>query len=107
LKWQIDIWPQVWITKRNTSEWTLKDSKYLILKLTLQRPRKIHDIDFTRLSKIWDLKTIEIQFNMLMKSVPVSSALPLQVVLSQLLDDHHLSIPTIDQIKNRDDFQSW
>jgi len=107
LKWQIDIWPQVLRIKRNTTEWTIRDSKFLLIKLTVQKPRKINDFDFTRLSKIWDQKTIEYQFNMLMKSVPVSSVLPLQVVLSQLLDYHHLSIPTINQISKRDDFKSW
>jgi len=107
LKWQTDIWPMISRTKSATTEWTPKDTKYLIMKVCLQRPNEWGDIDFFSLSKKWPLSTIQYQFQLLVKVIPVSAVLPLRVVLSQLLQKYSLSLEVINQTKSKEEYINW
>jgi len=106
-KWQVDLWPRVYDKMLNTSDWDSKDTEYLLIKIALQKPRDHSEIDFTKISKMWDSKTLQFQFNAILKTIAAAYVLPLQVVLSQLLNKYHLNLSLIEATKKKDDFKSW
>jgi len=73
------------------------------MKVCLQRPNEWSDIDFFGLSKKWPISTIQYQFQLLVKVIPVSAVLPLRVVLSELLQKYSLPLEVINQTKSKEE----
>jgi len=107
LKWQVDLWPKVYERMITTAQWDRKDTEYLLIKIALQKPNTLGDIDFSRVSKMWENKTIQQQLSTLLKSIPGGYVLPLQIALSSLLNDYRLDVNSIKANKKKDDFKAW